>query len=112
MANSSHEVSDDRKLFLNLHHEKSALLASYRSTRSEADYRSVRPEACHTSQLELFQNYYRLLTVNSFRKNPHFRCVTGFRGVLMKRCSENILQIYGRTPMPKCNFNKVAKQFY
>ena len=72
MANSSHEVSDDRKLFLNLHHEKSALLASYRSTRAEADYRSVRPEACHTSQLELFQNYYRLLTVNSFRKNPPF----------------------------------------
>ena len=50
-------MSDDRKLFLNLHHEKSALLTSYRNTRSEVDYRSVRPEACHTSQLELFQNY-------------------------------------------------------
>ena len=35
-----------------------------------------------------------------------------FRGVLRKRCSENIHQIYGRTPMPNCDFNKVAKQLY
>ena len=32
------------------------------------------------------------------------------KGVLEKRCSENMQQIYRRTPMPKCNFNKVAKQ--
>ena len=31
------------------------------------------------------------------------------RGVLRKRCSENIQQTYKRTPMSKCNFNKVAK---
>ena len=31
------------------------------------------------------------------------------RGVLRKRCSGNIQQIYWRTPMPKCDFNKVAK---
>ena len=31
------------------------------------------------------------------------------RGVLSKRCSENTLQIYRKTPMPKCDFNKVAK---
>ena len=30
------------------------------------------------------------------------------RGVLKKRCSENIQQIYRRTSMPKCDFNKVA----
>ena len=30
------------------------------------------------------------------------------RGVLKKKCSENIQQIYRRTPMPKCGFNKVA----
>ena len=30
------------------------------------------------------------------------------RGVLGKRCSENMQQIYRRTPMPKCDFNKVA----
>ena len=32
------------------------------------------------------------------------------RGVLSKRCSENIKQIYRRTPTPMCHFNKVAKQ--
>ena len=31
------------------------------------------------------------------------------RGVLRKRCSENMQQVYRKTPMPKCNFNKVAK---
>ena len=30
----------------------------------------------------------------------------------MKRCSENIQQIYRRTPMPKCDFNKVTLQPY
>ena len=29
-------------------------------------------------------------------------------GVLSKRCSENMQQLYRRTPMPKCDFNKVA----
>ena len=28
----------------------------------------------------------------------------------MKRCSENMPQVYKRTHMPKCDFNKVAKQ--
>ena len=34
------------------------------------------------------------------------------RGVLRKRCSENVQQIYRRTPMPKCDFNKAALRFY
>ena len=33
-------------------------------------------------------------------------------GVLRKRCSENMKQICRRTPMPKCDFSKVAKQLY
>ena len=33
-------------------------------------------------------------------------------GVPRKTCSENIQQIYRRTPMPKCDFNKLAKQLY
>ena len=37
----------------------------------------------------------------TFQKQPP-------RGVLSKRCSENMRQIYRRTPMPKCDFNKVA----
>ena len=32
------------------------------------------------------------------------------RGVLKKRCSESMQQICSRTPMPKCNLNKVARQ--
>ena len=31
------------------------------------------------------------------------------RGVLIKMCSENMQQMNIRTPMPKCDFNKVAK---
>ena len=33
------------------------------------------------------------------------------RGVLGKKCSENMQQIYRRTPKPKCDFNKVACNF-
>ena len=32
------------------------------------------------------------------------------RDVLKKSCSENIQEIYRRTPMPKYDFNKIAKQ--
>ena len=35
-----------------------------------------------------------------------------FKGFLSKRCSENMKQIYRRTFMPKCDFNKVASQLY
>ena len=35
---------------------------------------------------------------NSHQKKPS-------RGVLRKRRSENMQQIYGRTPTPKCDFN-------
>ena len=35
-----------------------------------------------------------------------------FRGVLRKRCFENMQQLYRRTPMPKCEFNTDAKQLY
>ena len=34
------------------------------------------------------------------------------RGVLRKRCSENMQQIDRRTPMPECGFKKAAKQAY
>ena len=33
-------------------------------------------------------------------------------GVLKKRCSENMQQIYRRTPMLKCDFSKVAKHWH
>ena len=34
------------------------------------------------------------------------------RGVPGKKCYENMQQIYRRTPMPKCGFNKAANQLY
>ena len=34
------------------------------------------------------------------------------RGVFRKKYSENMQQIYRRTHMPKCDFNKVALQLY
>ena len=34
------------------------------------------------------------------------------RGVLRKRCSENIQQIYKRTSMPKCDFNKIRQLYW
>ena len=34
------------------------------------------------------------------------------RGVFRKRCFENMQQIFKKTPMPKCDFNKVTKQLY
>ena len=39
-----------------------------------------------------------------FQKQP-LRVVPG------KKCSENMQQIYRRTPMPNCDFNKVALYF-
>ena len=40
------------------------------------------------------------------------RKIATSRDILRKRCSENTQQIYRRTPMPKCDFNKVARQLY
>ena len=48
---------------------------------------------------------YCLNNKSIFQKHPP-------RGVPRKRCSEYIQEIYRRTPMPKCDFNKVALQFY
>ena len=44
------------------------------------------------------------IITNMIQKQPS-------RGVLRKRWSENMQQIY-RTPMPKWNFNKTTKQLY
>ena len=51
------------------------------------------------------QLYLKKSTLRLNQKQP-------FRGVPKKSCSENTQQIYGRTPTPKCDFNKVAKQLY
>ena len=47
--------------------------------------------------------YFRI--PNEIQKQPP-------RGFLKKRCSENVQQIDRGTLMPKCDFNKFAKQLY
>ena len=44
-------------------------------------------------------------SLKNFQKQPP-------RGVPRKRRSENMQQIYRRTSMPKCEFNKVALKLY
>ena len=34
------------------------------------------------------------------------------RGVSIKKCSENMQQNYRKTPMPKCDFDKIGLQLY
>ena len=43
-----------------------------------------------------------VVKVTNIQKQPS-------RGVLRKRCSENTQEIYRRTPMLKCDFNRVVK---
>ena len=57
---------------------------------------------------------YQIVTNYSQLKHPH-----SYKGpeaatqrCTYERCSENMLQIYRKTPMPKCDFNKAAKQLY
>ena len=64
----------------------------------------------NSSQHELERKRYNIYcwykeTYTNIQKQPP-------RGVPRKKCSENMQQIYRRTPMPKCDFNKVAKQLY
>ena len=50
-----------------------------------------------TSNLkEVFDDTF--LNILKIQKQPS-------RGVVRKRCSENMQQVYRRTPMPKCDFN-------
>ena len=56
----------------------------------------------------LQNRYFRSLNLSfklaaTIRSNPP-------EEFLGKRCCKNMQQIYRRTPMPKCDFNKVAKQ--
>ena len=50
---------------------------------------------------EIFkQGYEAVNSVFTQKQSP--------RGAPRKRCSKNMQQFYRRTPMPKCDFNKVA----
>ena len=56
-------------------------------------------------KLNLSISLLREILLTNFQKQPS-------RGVPRKRCSGNIQQIYRRTPMPKCDFNKVNLELH
>ena len=53
-----------------------------------------------------FKYRKEIKSIFHYFQNQPLRCV------LRKRCPENMQQIYGRTPVPKCDFNKVNLQLY
>ena len=58
----------------------------------------------YTCSVEIWwRNLIKKLILLKHQKQPA-------RGVLKLRCSENMQQIYRRTPKPKIDFNKVALQ--
>ena len=75
-------------------------------------------------QMQLLRFYKDTTKVSSLplfkitTKSTNFLCVKKktqkqlSRLGLRKSCSENLQQIYRRTPMPKCDFNKFANELY
>ena len=56
-----------------------------------------------TSQSKFCQDVYTSITEDQKQQS---------RGVLREMYTENMQQIYRRSPMRKCDFNKVGKQLY
>ena len=54
----------------------------------------------------LWRKYNQIHLIGGFNIEEYNKQKQPFRGVFKKRCSENMQQIYRRTPMPKCDFNK------
>ena len=63
------------------------------------------------SRLSIFSQAPQIPVCNFLRKVSYNQKQPS-RGVLRKRCSENMQQIYRRTLIPKWDFNKVALQLY
>ena len=62
---------------------------------------------CHLFSIFLYFSYISLLFFTGGSDNTQKQ---SSRGVIWKTSSENMQQNYRRTPMPNCNFNKVALQ--
>ena len=60
-------------------------------------------------RFKYFQQYAIPKLIQTWTKNEQKQPSRGF---LKKRYSENTKQIYRRTLVPNCDFNKVAKQLY
>ena len=65
----------------------------------------------------IFQDTFQIPVLFRIRDNLWFRTMSNIqkqpsKGATKKMYSKNMQQIYRRTQMPKCYFNKVALQFY
>ena len=70
---------------------------------------------CVSIRRKSTKHYFSNITSKRVITNKNF-CKTAqkqpSRDVLIKRCSQNMQQIYRRTLMLKCDFNKVVLQLY
>ena len=80
------------------------------------NYKKVPLKLTGNSKANNFHNFFRGNKLNLFKTWEGIREIINIsknrkshKGVPRKRCSENMQQIYTRTPMPKCDFNKFAK---
>ena len=62
-------------------------------------------QATRTLQVTLRSHFLSVCNMRVKQQKHPSRCV------FIERRSEDMQQIYGRTPMPKCDFNKVASNF-
>ena len=59
-----------------------------------------------------WQNFFKIDQLVKFFQISKVYPKAAPRGFLIKKCSENMEQICRKTPILKCDFNKVAKQRY
>ena len=74
----------------------------------------IKPDAQYAQNVFIIfgrfsRQFFEILQKYTKRSSPNFQKQPS-RGILGKRCTENIQQIFRRQPMPKCDFNKVALQ--
>ena len=84
------------------------LLRTKWCTRKKKNFVSMAPKTVlkeHRKEQLKDYNMNRHIIKDCKKQKQPSRCV-------LKKCSENILKIFMRTPMPKCDFNKVALQLY
>ena len=96
---SSHRSCSVKKVFLKISQisQKIPVLTSWMDL-SLTNFMRFRVEV----KIKALSKYYLNRSFPVIQKQPSI-------GVLIKRCSENMQQIYLKTPMPKCDFTKVAK---
>ena len=75
------------------------------NVKSESSYKRFEEYINTRFGTKCYCNNYECSTRKTQQKQPP-------RSALKKRRSENMQQIYRRTPMPKCYFNKVDLQLY